>query len=276
MVALPEGIQPKKWLDQHFLIDPRVLRKEVDLAGLTDRDVVLEIGAGNGVLTKSIAEKALKVIAIEKDPRLVGLLSSTCPANVEIIQGDALQLEFDPFDKVMGNLPYSISSPLVFKLLDYDFQLGVLAFQHEFARRMIAQPGTRDYSRLSVMVALRTRGVSVALKVPRRAFWPAPEVDSALVVLTPGGAQFANPSSAEVIRLIFCHKRKKLLNALRDSEQELRTLFRIGSKEIMEGIPADWDARVFKMTPQEILRFSDSVAELVARTAPKPFSPRSE
>ena len=279
MVALPGGFRPKKYLDQHFLIDRRLLQGEVDLASLTRSDVVLEIGAGNGALTKLIAEKAGKVIAVEKDARLVRILEHVCPKNVQVIEGDALELKFPNFDKVMGNLPYSISSPLIFKLLDHDFELGVLCFQEEFARRMMAKTGSRDYSRISVMLALRTSRITLAMKIPRHAFWPIPDVDSSVVLLFPDKA--ATPLdkvSADLIRMIFCHKRKTLANAIKDSDRELTELFGVGSAEILENVSAEWSSRVFKLTPRDIIQFCRTFKTLLSRRSsdqpPKSFLPR--
>jgi len=253
MVRLPGGIRPRKRLDQYFLTDDGILRREVDLAGLTRSDVVLEIGAGDGRLTGMIAERARKVIAVEKDPRLAAFLSQECPDNVDVLEGDALDLDFPRFNKAMGNPPYSISSPLIFRLLDCAFELGVFTFQYEFARRMVAEPGTDDYSRLSVMLALTTRRISMEMTVPRRAFSPVPKVDSAVVVLVPSDAPRPDAVSAHVIRMLFCHKRKTLANAVKDSDGELRRVLGISSSEVLQAIQTDWRTRVYQMTPERII-----------------------
>ncbi len=258
MFALPGGFRPRKRLDQYFLVDRRILQIEADLAKLDRRDLVLEIGAGNGGLTRIIAEKAGKVIAVEKDRTLVAHLAESCPQNVEVIQGDALKVEFPPFNKVVGNVPYSVSSPLVFRLLDHGFELGVLCFQREFARRMVARPGESEYSRLSVVLALRTRKVSLALEVPRRAFSPVPRVDSTVVVIVPRRSSEPDEVTAQVIRILFCHKRKTLANAVKSSDAELRRLYGLASRDVREGLIAPWERRVVSMTPDEILDFSRS------------------
>jgi len=262
MVRLPGGIRPRKRLDQYFLTDDRVLRREVDLAKLARSDVVLEIGAGNGCLTRMIAERAKRVIAVEKDPRFVAFLSQNCPDNVDLLEGDALDLDFPRFNKAMGNPPYSISSPLIFKLLQHPFKLGVFTFQYEFAQRMVAQPGTDDYSRLSVMLALTTRRISLEMMVPRWAFSPVPEVDSAVVTFVPRNAPRPDAASAQIIRMLFCHKRKTLANAIRDSNGELRRLWGIGSSEVLGAIQTDWSIRVYQMTPKGIMAFSGELKEL--------------
>jgi 16S rRNA (adenine1518-N6/adenine1519-N6)-dimethyltransferase len=260
MIALPGGIRPRKRLDQYFIIDPGILRVEISLAELDEDDTVLEIGAGNGLLTGMIAEKAGVVIAVEKDPRLVGHLGKSLPENVEVVHADALEMEFPPFDKAMGNLPYSISTPLLFKLLDHDFQIGVLGFQYEFARRMVAQPGTGEYSRLSVMTLLRTRRAFMSIKIPRTSFRPIPQVDSAIVKIVPEAGMGPDGFLGEIVRILFCHKRKTLRNAVRDSDAEFEGLIGAGSKAVIERVKAEWESRVFQMTPEEILSFSRSVS----------------
>ncbi len=267
MVRLPGGIRPSKRLDQYFLTDQRILRREVDLAQLARSDVVLEIGAGNGCLTRMIAERAGKVIAIEKDRRLASFLSRNCQDNVEVLEGDALDLDFPPFNKAMGNPPYSISSPLIFKLLGYSFELGVFTFQYEFAQRMIARPGTEGYSRLSMMLALATNRISLEEVVPREAFSPVPEVDSAIVVIIPKPALKLDPVSSHVIRMLFCHKRKTLANAIKDSDKELRRLFGLGSSEVLQALQADYDLRVYQMTPERIISLCEDFKRLIDRRA---------
>ncbi len=269
MIALPGGIHPRKRLDQYFLMDPKILRTEISLAELDEGDTVFEIGAGNGLLTRLIAEKAGRVIAVEKDPDLVDHLLSTQLENVEVIRGDALEMEFPSFDKAMGNLPYSISTPLLFKLLDHDFEIGVLGLQYEFAKRMVAKPGSREYSRLSVMTSLRTSRAFMSIKIPRTAFRPVPRVDSAIVKIVPEAGMGPDSFVAELIRILFCHKRKTLRNAVRDSDAEFEGLIGAGSGRILETVKSEWETRVFQMTPEGIMAFSRSLSEAF------PQSPRS-
>ena len=126
--------------DQHFLVDAGYLDRIVAAAELNSEDIVLEIGAGVGNLTERLARKAKKVIAIELDPALVNVLHDRFDnvGNIEIIVGDALKIDFPEFDKVVSNLPYSISSEITFKLLRHKFKLGILMYQYEFALRMVS------------------------------------------------------------------------------------------------------------------------------------------
>jgi len=262
MIALPGGFRPKKGLDQYFVRDDVILERELYLADVRPTEVVLEIGAGNGSLTRLISEKARKVIAIEKDPILAKFLRESLPSRVEVIEGDALEMDFPSFDKAMGNLPYSVSSPLIFKLLEYDFSLGVFCLQREFAEKMTSSPGTKDYSRLSVMVSLRTSMTVLSMTVPRESFWPEPGVDSAIVKLAPEKNPDLDSKSAEVIRMIFTHRRKTLRNAVRDSDNQLGEFLGLNQGAVLEGVGTDYGVRVFEMSPPEVLAFARSVVNL--------------
>ncbi|HHH78357.1 MAG TPA: hypothetical protein ENL18_03995, partial [Thermoplasmatales archaeon] len=123
---------------QNFLVDGRIADRQIEYASLKDRDVVLEIGAGYGVLTKRIAAKAGKVVAVEMDSSLADTLEGI--PNADVIRDDVLNVDLNSlkFNKVIANLPYQISSPVTFKLLDTTFELGVLMYQKEFAERLVA------------------------------------------------------------------------------------------------------------------------------------------
>lgn len=175
----------RRW-GQHFLIDERIARREVEYADVKKDDTVLEIGPGKGVLTRILAEKAKRVIAIEVEKKFVNYLTATLPSNVEIIHADILDVDLEKlgFSKIVSNLPFEISSPITFKLLETSFSKAVLIYQKEFARRMVAKPGSRDYSRLSVMVYYKSVARILEI-VPRTAFRPIPKVDGAMVEIIP-------------------------------------------------------------------------------------------
>ena len=248
-----------KWYkkDQHFLIDQQVLGRIIEYAQLNSSDTVLEIGAGYGNLTEKLAQKAGKVIAIEVDTELASSLDRF--ENVEVIIGDALKLDFLRFNKVISNLPYSISSPVTFKLLEYKFDMGILMYQHEFAKRMVAAPGSKDYGRLSIAVQYRA-SVEILDVVPRTAFSTPPEVNSAIVRLIP------RPPSYNVkdvnffmkfIKAAFSQRRKKLRNALLNNAQYL------GIKDKgVEKLPPDIiDRRAETISPEELAKLSDILFE---------------
>lgn len=220
-------------MGQHFLTDERVAHRHVEFAGVTREDIVLEIGPGLGVLTAPLMERAAKVVAIERDHRLArGLLA--LGGNLEIVEGDAVRVPFPRFTKAVSNLPYQISSPITFRLLDLEFDRAALMFQEEFANRLVAKPGEEAYSRLSVKAYFRARA-EIVEQVPRSAFWPPPKVDSAIVLLHPRPAPFAvrNRKTFEaVVDVTFQHRRKTIENGLQLSWRQFA-----GSAEA-------WDARL--------------------------------
>lgn len=210
------GVRPSKGRGQHFLVDARVAARQIEYAALRPSDTVLEIGPGLGVLTRALAQRAKHVVAIESDRRFAEYLRNAVPA-AEIIHGDALKVDWPEFNVMVSNLPYQISSPLTFRLLGAPFDRAVLMYQREFARRMVAAPGTTDYSRLSVGVYVRST-CTILERVPRNAFHPQPKVDSALVRLEPRPAPFPmdDPDAFDAVAsALFEHRRKTVENGLR-------------------------------------------------------------
>ena len=252
------GASPAKSRGQNFLIDDRVADRQIEHAGLSPQDTVLEVGPGLGMLTGRLAAHAGKVIAIETDAKLASFLVGRLPENVELIEGDALAVDFPPFDKFVSNLPYSISSPIIFKLLEHRFEKGEVMLQKEFADRMVALPGSDDYSRLTVNVYYRSE-CRILEKVPRSRFWPAPKVDSAVVELVPRPPPFEVEDERLFFRLVemlFQNRRKKIGTVLR-----MRSLVTAEQKALLPYV----DLRVEVLSPEQIGELSDRVAELRAR-----------
>ncbi|HKW43023.1 MAG TPA: 16S rRNA (adenine(1518)-N(6)/adenine(1519)-N(6))-dimethyltransferase RsmA [Thermoplasmata archaeon] len=252
------GVKPRKALGQHFLVDSRVALRHIEYAKIRPSDVVLEIGPGLGVLTRHLAARAKRVIAIEADRRFAKYLEDAFP-DVEVIPGDALKVDWPRFDVMAANLPYQISSPLTFKLLDGSFDRAVLMYQWEFARRMIAKPRTVDYSRLSVGV-YRRAACEILERVPRNAFSPQPRVDSALVRLEPRPSPFAIPDPDRfdaVVDALFAHRRKTVENGLRLAWPTLAKT-RDALETSLRDIPFR-DRRVEELSPEEIGRIADSL-----------------
>jgi 16S rRNA (adenine1518-N6/adenine1519-N6)-dimethyltransferase len=224
---VPASFPPaKKRLGQHFLIDQNIVRKIVAAAELTPKATVLEIGPGQGVLTDALSREAGRVVALEIDPELHRLLRAHRPdwKNVELICADALThpLETLPAGTiVVANLPYYISTPLLFRLLEHRHRFSrlVLMLQDEVADRLAAKPGTSDYGILSVRTQYACE-VTKAFRASANCFRPRPEVGSAVVVLRPRAtallAPHDEPSFAAVVRAAFAHRRKTLVNSLRD------------------------------------------------------------
>ncbi|MDP7260947.1 MAG: 16S rRNA (adenine(1518)-N(6)/adenine(1519)-N(6))-dimethyltransferase RsmA, partial [archaeon] len=170
-----------KSLDQHFLYADSILKREVEYAEINTEDKLLEIGPGIGTLTEKILEKTNNLTVIEIDSKFEPLLQKNVG---EVIIGDALKVEWPECNKIISNVPYSISSPLVFKILEQPIELAVLCLQKEFANRMVAEPGTKNYSRLSVNCAVRA-DIEFLETISKGKFFPIPLVDSALVRLRP-------------------------------------------------------------------------------------------
>lgn len=183
------GITMSKKLGQNFLIKRTVVDQIVAAADLSPGDQVLEVGPGIGTLTQGLAQSGARVKAIELDRRLLEVLDTTLESydNVDIIHGDVLQLnvpeimDHKPF-KVVANLPYYITTPIIMSLLEAKLPIErlVVMVQREVALRMVAQPGTKDYGALSVAVQYYTEP-DIVLEVPPKAFMPAPAVTSAVI-----------------------------------------------------------------------------------------------
>lgn len=212
------GFFPKKRLGQNFTVDSDILQRLVSFASLTKDDVVLEVGAGFGFLTQLLSRECKKVIAVEVDPRLVNFLRKQLHSlrNVDLIEGDILKVSIPPFNKVVSAPPYSISSPLLFRLLERKFKCAVLILQKEFAERLAASVGSKDYGRLTVTIYYRA-DVELLDYVPRNMFYPPPDVDSMMVRLKPRAPPFQvddEETFFEVVRTLFTQRNKKVRNAL--------------------------------------------------------------
>lgn len=216
-------------LGQHFLTDARVIERQLRFAELAATDTVLEIGPGLGALTRRLLPLVGRVIAIELDGAMVAELErqGLTAKNLRLIQADAADFDYaslGAIDKIVANLPYSASSPITFRLLHLPFQQAILMYQREFAERMVAPPGSEGYGRLAAAVAFYARA-EILERVPRTAFTPPPEVDSALVRLRPHPRPpFPVHDAAtyeELLRVLFSTRRKTVRSTLRRQHAEL-------------------------------------------------------
>jgi len=225
------GLSPKKALGQNFLVDPSVQARIVASARISSEDVVVEIGAGLGALTGRLADVARQVIAIERDAGLAGVLRQELGPrlSVTVVLGDALEFDLVAASTeagrplvVVGNLPYVVTSPLLFALLEAGsgrrvVDRAVLMVQKEFAQRMLAPPGSRVYGRLSVM-AQQAAEAEILFHVGAGAFLPPPAVTSSVLRLQPRERPLAEVDSRErfqaVVRAAFGTRRKMLRRAL--------------------------------------------------------------
>lgn len=240
-------------------MDTSYLDRIVEAAELNSEDTVFEIGAGIGNLTERLAAKAKKVIAVELDSNLVNVLHDRFQnaENIEIIQGDALKIDFPEFDKVVSNLPYSISSEITFKLLRHKFKLGILMYQYEFAVRMVSLPDCKDYSRLTVDTYYFA-DASILMKVPKEVFQPVPEIDSAVIKLIPRPAPFEVLDEGfflNFVTAVFSQRRKKLRNAILNTNSILKIP---EIKEAVARLPSDlMNKRAENLTPEELAKLAN-------------------
>jgi 16S rRNA (adenine1518-N6/adenine1519-N6)-dimethyltransferase len=216
------GLRPKKEWGQNFLGDARILGQLASLARLQPGDIAVELGAGLGHFTRALAATGARVIAVERDRELAPILREEL-SGVEVVEADAKSFDLKAIGQrvvVCGNLPYHLTSPILFHLLDQRSAVrrAVLLLQREVAERIAAPPGGREYGLLSVLVQ-HVAEVRIGLEVPRRAFTPPPDVESSALVL-----EFFDSPRAEVrderrfralVKAAFQQRRKTLRNSLK-------------------------------------------------------------
>lgn len=221
-------LRADKKLGQNFLIDADIVRRIVEAAELTEEDTVLEVGPGIGTLTQGLAESKADVVAVELDKRLLPVLDTTLDGydNVRIVSGDILQVDImetvgQPTFKVCANLPYYITTPIIFALLEKRLPMErlVAMVQKEVAERMAAKPGGKDYGALSVAIQYYTEP-EIAFIVPPSSFIPAPSVDSAVIVCKrrskPPVEVCDEALFFRVVKAAFSLRRKMLNNSLKN------------------------------------------------------------
>lgn len=217
-------LKPKKSLGQHFLQDKTIIRRIADTIPVDDNDMVIEIGPGTGMLTQELMNRYTNISTVEIDGRAVDYLKKKFPS-LDVIHADILNISWDSLlagyeDKnihIVGNLPYFITSQILFKVLEHRKYLAsaTLMMQKEVAERLIAKPRTKEYGILSVQVQLMS-SPEIVFNVSRNAFYPPPNVTSSVVLI-----KFDKPELAcsdrnlkKVVRTAFQQRRKKLSNSL--------------------------------------------------------------
>ncbi|HHT9121060.1 MAG TPA: 16S rRNA (adenine(1518)-N(6)/adenine(1519)-N(6))-dimethyltransferase RsmA [Candidatus Hypogeohydataceae bacterium YC41] len=234
------GIRPRKHLGQNFLIDQNLLRVIVEKAGVSIKDLILEVGCGTGLLTQHLAEKAHRVLAVEIDPRLCSLARELLQGytNIYFLNKDVLKTKtaIEPEVeavithwlkseeglrlKVVSNLPYSISTPFIIAILvgKLPVELMLLTLQRDIVDRLLARPGTKEYGVLSVVAQLFSK-VELLRKLPPDVFWPAPKVESAIVRIVIKRERILGRISNfslfnRLVMCVFQSRRKTLMNSL--------------------------------------------------------------
>lgn len=268
------NIQAKKQLGQNFLNDPNLARAIVKRAAIAEDDVVLEIGPGLGAMTVPAATAAHRVVAVDKDGRIIELLKNELLAagidNVDIREADILRTDLAAIAGeagrplvVLGNLPYNISSQVVVRLVHarHGIDRAVLMLQKEMAQRICSGPGSRDYGRLSVMLGYCAR-CQVLMQVKADRFFPAPKVASTVI-----GIQFRQPPETvagdesllfDVIRAAFGKRRKTLRNALAQSDLNLNPAV---CQSLLQAVQIDPMRRAESLSVAEFVRLSNRIGD---------------
>ena len=263
----------KKKFGRNFITDSNLLQKIVDAGDVSPDDVVIEVGPGAATLTKALAQRAKAVIAIEIDRDLVPVIEETMAGfdNFYLVQGDALQLDLDAVIqeklgaphrcKVIANLPYYITTPLVMYFLEQGFSIDriVIMVQKEVAERFTAQPGKKEYG--AITVSLHYYGnVRYAFTVPRHMFIPQPDVDSAVVDIQPWTQKPLQADNEQlfhqVVKAAFGQRRKTLNNALKTLDMDSALM-----QQALQEVEIDGTRRGETLSVDEFVAFSNAIAQ---------------
>lgn len=263
----------KKKFGQNFITDSNLLQKIVDAGDVGPDDVVIEVGPGAATLTKALAQRAKAVIAIEIDRDLVPVIEETMTGfdNFYLVQGDALQIDLDAIIqeklgaphrcKVIANLPYYITTPLVMYFLEQGFSIDriVIMVQKEVAERFTAQPGKKEYG--AITVSLHYYGnVRYAFTVPRHMFIPQPDVDSAVVDIQPWTQKPLQADNEQlfhqVVKAAFGQRRKTLNNALKTLNMDSALM-----QQALQEVEIDGTRRGETLSVDEFVAFSNAIAQ---------------
>jgi len=264
-------VRARKALGQHFLSDAVLLRRIAEASGASAGDVVLEVGPGPGGLTAALLATGATVVAVERDARMAGtLLRRHADDSFALVEGDALELDWPalvaPWTargatwRVVGNIPYYITSPLLDKALSPPLPASVTYLvQEEVARRLVAAPGSKDYGALTIGIAAVAQA-TIAMRVGRGAFRPPPKVDSAVVHLVPHAVPLVAPADIAAFRRLvvslFSYRRKRIHKALR----EARDLDAERATAILDAAEIDPDLRPEAVTVGGFVRLLAAMA----------------
>ncbi|MGJ0846816.1 16S rRNA (adenine(1518)-N(6)/adenine(1519)-N(6))-dimethyltransferase RsmA [Tissierella praeacuta] len=267
------GFKFSKSLGQNFLIDGNIVRKIVENGNITSEDYVIEIGPGMGTLTEELALKAKKVLAIEIDNTLIPILEETIGKynNVEIIHGDILKIDLQKIIeerldggpvKVVANLPYYVTTPIIAKLIEDNLNLEsiIVMVQKEVAERMAAGSGGKEYGSLSVFVNFYSKP-EIVLKVPKTVFMPQPKIDSAVIKLTINKElpEVDKEKFFKIVKAAFSKRRKTILNSLSTYgfNIEKGTI-----KEVLESLDISLDSRAENLSVEDFIKISKTLPPL--------------
>ena len=244
---LKKEVKPKKLFGQSFLTNPKIYQKIVETAEIKKGEKVLDVGAGTGILTRYLIDAGADVIAVEKDRDLIPQLKENAP-EAEIIEGDILKIDLSDLRecKIVANIPYYLTSRLIKTIFEKwpKPELIVLMVQHEIAKRITAKPPDMSMLALSVQYYSEPKIID---KVGKGSFWPRPEVDSAILKLTPKEGVEKNDELFNLAKKAFLGKRKKLGTTLKQH------------KKLLEKVGIDPNRRPETLTPQDWLKLANSL-----------------
>ena len=258
-------IAPNKLMGQNFMVEPSLYPKLSEYACLSQKDVVLDAGAGFGFLTRFLADKCKAVIAVEKDPRIAYVLREQIKGlnNVTVVEGDVLKAELPEFNKVVAIPPYYLSSRFLIWLLQRKIACEVLVLQREFASRLVATVGSEDYGWLTVITCHDAK-VELFDEVPKTVFYPQPKVDSVIVRLTPWKtAPFNVKDEAffkRLVRWLFTQRNKKLSNAFVPFLKTTREMDKEEAKKLAATAPFS-ERRVRELAPKDFGEIANAFTE---------------
>ncbi|MBD3352184.1 MAG: ribosomal RNA small subunit methyltransferase A, partial [Candidatus Lokiarchaeota archaeon] len=249
------SIHPKKDLGQHFLIDKKIIHKEINVGSVTKFDSVLEIGPGVGNLTQVLARFAGKVIAIEKDSSFKAILANVqkLHTNLKVVYGDFFNVKKPKVTKIIANLPYNIALPVLFEILKLDIKMAVLIIQERLAKRITVTVGHRGYSRISVQIS-RHADVSIIERVPNSSFFPEPSVENSMILIKKIKVKFDVPSEdffSQILKYFFLKRdetigrliKRLLMNVNAENQFTTQIKNKIGSKILRK--------KVYRVSPNQ-------------------------
>lgn len=260
--------RPKKHLGQHFLQDPGIISKIIQTADVNKDDVIVEIGPGRGALTFRMAEMASEVIAIEIDHSIVESLNERAASypNLSIVEADALRFHYHEIGtrfKVVANLPYYISTPILFRLIELSDMVTsmTIMLQKEVAKRVVAAPNSKDYGILSIAVQFYAVP-EIAFNISRKSFYPEPKVDSSVLKIVPRERVAVDVRNEGLfwglIKSAFYYRRKTLLNSLSLSGHSKEII-----KNVLEFTGIDQNKRPEQVSMEEWGKIADTLMEFM-------------
>jgi len=252
---------PRRKHSQHIMVDEKILSAMAAEAGLSKKDTVLEIGAGTGFLTRLLAEKS-KVLAVEQDIEFCRLLEEEFRSkNLTVLCGDIRKVKLPPYNKVVSNPPYHISSDIIWLLVEKGFDLALLTFEREFVFKLLAEEGYREYNAISVITNYCSRPEIIFDKISSSSFFPRPNAISALVKLT-AKKRFGEAKNEKFFRKfvksVFRYRNKNISNAMEKAYKELSGEFRqLKQEEYLKAAEKFFDVKVCQLSVKEFVEISN-------------------